>query len=114
MITGSVGSDNAKLADAIKIIQREWRLMAEEGPTEQELKDAKTFITGSFPLAFSSSGGLSATLAGMQYNNSGIDYLQRYNDLINAVTLEQAKKTAARLLLPDSLFFVVVGKPANL
>ena len=114
MITGSVGSDNAKLADAIKIIQQQWRLMAEEGPTEQELNDAKTFITGSFPLAFSSSSGLAATLASMQYNDLGIDYLQRYNDLINSVTLEQVKKTAARLLLPDSLFFVVVGKPANL
>ena len=114
MITGSVGSENAKLADAIKIIQRQWKLMAEEGPTAQELKDAKTFITGSFPLAFSSSDGLSSTLAAMQYNNLGIDYLQRYNDLINGVTLQQAKKTAARLLIPDSLFFVVVGKPANL
>ncbi len=114
MITGSVGSENAKLADAIKIIRQQWRLMAEEGPTKQELKDAKTFITGSFPLAFSSSSGLASTLAGMQYNNLGIDYLQRYNDLINSVTPEQAKKTAARLLLPDSLFFVVVGKPANL
>ena len=114
MITGSVGSDNAKLSDAIKIIQQQWRLMAQEGPTEQELKDAKTFITGSFPLAFSSSAGLASTLAGMQYNDLGIDYLQRYNDLINSVTQEQAKKTAARLLLPESLFFVVVGKPANL
>lgn len=114
MLTGSVGSDNAKLADAIKIIQEQWRKMAQEGPTVQELTDAKTFITGSFPLAFSSSEGLASTLAGMQYNDLGIDYLQRYNALINSVTLEQAKKTAARLLLPDSLFFVVVGKPANL
>ena len=114
MITGSVGSDNAKLADAIKIIQRQWKRMAESGPTAQELKDAKTFITGSFPLAFSSSSGLASTLAGMQYNDLGVDYLQRYDDLINSVSLEQAKKTAARLLLPDSLFFVVVGKPANL
>lgn len=114
MITGSVGSDNAKLADAIKIIQKQWQLMAQEGPTEQELKDAQKFITGSFPLAFSSSDGLASTLAAMQYNNLGIDYLQRYNDLINSVTLEQAKQTAARLLMPESLFFVVVGKPANL
>ena len=114
MITGSVGSDNAKLADAIKIIQEQWREMAQNGPTEQELKDAKTYITGSFPLAFTSSGGMSSFLTGMQYHDLGIDYLQKYNDMINAVTLEQAKETAGRLLLPDSLFFVVVGKPANL
>lgn len=114
MIMGTVGSDNAKLADAIKIIQEQWRLMAEEGPTEQELSDAKTYITGSFPLAFSSSEGLASFLAGMQYYDLGIDYLRRHDELINSVTREQAKKTAARLLDPDSLFFVVVGKPANL
>lgn len=114
MISGSVGSDNAKLADAIKIIQQEWVKMAREGPTEQELNDAKTYVTGSFPLAFSSSAGMASFLAGMQYYDLGIDYLKNYNNLINGVTLEQAKETAARLFLPDSLFFVVVGKPANL
>ena len=114
MITGYVGSDNSKLADAIKIIQQQWLKMSQNGPTEQELKDAKTYITGSFPMAFTSSGGMASFLSGMQYHNLGIDYLQRYNDLINNVSLEQAKATAGRLLLPNSLFFVVVGKPANL
>ena len=88
--------------------------MAKEGPYAQKLQDAKTYMTGSFPMAFTSSGDLASFLAGMQYYDLGIDYLEKYNDLINSVTLAQAKKTAAKLLLPDSLFFVVVGKPANL
>ncbi len=114
MIVGYVGSDNAKLAQAIEIIQEQWKKMAKEGPYAQELQDAKTYMTGSFPMAFTSSGDLASFLAGMQYYDLGIDYLEKYNDLINSVTLAQAKKTAAKLLLPDSLFFVVVGKPANL
>lgn len=114
MFIGSVGSDNAKLAGAIDIIRREWQKMAENGPTEEELKDAKTYLTGSFPLSFTSSGGLASFLASMQYNELGIDYLKNRNDILNAVTPQQAKDAAARLLQPDSLFFVVVGKPANL
>lgn len=114
MFIGSVGSDNAKLAGAIDIIRREWQKMAESGPTAEELKDAKTYLTGSFPLSFTSSGGLASFLASMQYNELGIDYLKKRNDILNGVTPEQAQAAAARLLQPDSLFFVVVGKPANL
>lgn len=114
MFIGSVGSDNAKLSGAIDIIRREWQKMAESGPTAEELKDAKTYLTGSFPLSFTSSGGLASFLVSMQYNELGIDYLKNRNDILNAVTLEQAQAAANRLLQPDSLFFVVVGKPANL
>lgn len=114
MIIGTAGSDNAKMAAAIDIIKAEWKKMEEYGPTEKELKDAKTYLTGSFPLTFSESSGLASFLAGMQYNDLGIDYLNRRNDIMNSVTLEQAQAVARRLFLPDNLFFVVVGKPANL
>ena len=114
MYVGTAGSDNAKMAEAIQIIQNEWKKMAEFGPTEKELQDAKTYVTGSYPLSFSSSSGLSSFLASMQYNGLDITYLKNRNDIMNAVTLEQVKSTARRMLLPEHLFFVVVGKPANL
>lgn len=114
MLTGSLGSDNTKMAGAIEIIREQWNKMAQNGPDEQELQDAKTYMTGAFPLAFTSGGGVASYLTGMQYYGLGIDHLNRYNDLINAVTLQQAKDTAARLFDAGSLFFVVVGKPANL
>ncbi len=114
MLTGSLGSDNAKMAGAIEIIREQWDKMARNGPDEQELQDAKTYLTGAFPLTFTSSGGVASYLAGMQYYGLGIDYLNRHNDLIDAVTLQQAKDVAERMFDAGSLFFVVVGKPANL
>lgn len=111
---GTLASDNAKIAGAIDIVKAEWAKIAQSGQTAKELKDAKTYLTGSFPLSFTSSAGLASFLAALQYNGEGIDYLQNRNALINAVSLSEARRVAARLLAPESLFFVVVGKPANL
>ncbi len=111
---GTLASDNAKIAGAIDIVKAEWAKIAQSGQTAKELKDAKTYLTGSFPLSFTSSSGLASFLAALQYNGEGIDYLQNRNALMNAVSLSEARRVAARLLAPESLFFVVVGKPANL
>lgn len=114
MFIGTAASDNAKISRAIDIVKTEWLKMAQNGPTAKELRDAKTYLTGSFPLSFSSSSRLASFLAGVRYNGEGIDYLKNRNALMNAVDLAAARRVAARLLDPSSLFFVVVGKPANL
>ncbi len=113
-IVGWASSENAKLAEAISLIRREWEKMARDGPAPEELNDAKTFLTGSFPLTFASNADLATFMSGLQLHGLPRDYFERRNDLINAVTLENAKETAGRILRPESLFFVVVGKPANL
>ena len=114
MFIGTAASDNAKISRALDIVKTEWLKMAQNGPTAKEIKDAKTYLTGSFPLSFSSSSRLASFLAGIRYNGEGIDYLKNRNALMNAVDPDTARRVAARLLDPASLFFVVVGKPANL
>ena len=85
--------------------------MAERGVTEQELADAKTYQTGSYPLRFASSGSIAAMLVGIQMDDLGIDYMDRRNALIEAVTLDAVNRVAKTLLRPDRLSFVIVGKP---
>ncbi len=85
--------------------------MAEDGPSAEELRDAKVYLTGSFPLRFSSSGRISGMLVGMQLNHLGIDYLDRRNGFIEAVTLDDARRVAARLYDADKLTVIVVGGP---
>jgi zinc protease len=85
--------------------------MGEHGPGAQELQDAKTYLTGSFPLRFSSSGNIASMLVGMQLDDLGIDYLDRRNSFIEAVTLEDARRVARRLYDADKLTVVVVGRP---
>ncbi|HEY1506544.1 MAG TPA: pitrilysin family protein [Stellaceae bacterium] len=114
VILGQAGSQNANAAQAIGVIRDTWKRMHDDGPTAKELADAKTYITGSFPLGLDSTGRIASILVSIQFDHLGIDYLAKRDKIINSVTLADAKRVAKRLLSPDSLLFTVVGQPANL
>lgn len=114
LILGSVATQNGRLAQSLDIIRAEWRRLRDEGPTEKELENAKTYLTGSYALSLDSTGQIAATLVAIQRDKLGIDYLERRNALIDKVTLADAKRVAHRLFDPDKLSFVVVGSPENL
>jgi zinc protease len=100
---------NQNVAEALALIRREWRRMIQEGVTSKELADAKTYLTGSFPLQLSSRQRISSILVYIQLYKLGIDYLELRNNLIEAVTLEDVNRLSSRLLDPESLAVVVVG-----
>jgi zinc protease len=114
VIIGQVGSQNAHVAESINVIRNTWKRMHDSGPTAKELAASKTYITGSFPLGLDSTGRIASVLIAIQFDHLGIDYLQKRDALIDGVTLADAKRVAKRLLSPDNLLFVVVGKPENL
>jgi zinc protease len=111
---GSVSSANDRIGEAISVIRDEWVKMAESGVTQQELDDAKTYITGSYPLRFDGNQRIASILVGMQMLDLPIDYIPTRNDKVKAVTLEDVKRVAGELLDPDGLAFVVVGQPEGL
>lgn len=111
LMIGGTATNNARMKESLSVIRDVWAEMAENGPTEQELQDAKTYLTGAYPLRFTSTGNISAILMSMQLDHYPIDHLQTRNDKIEAVTLEDAKRAARRLLDPDALTVVVVGQP---
>jgi zinc protease len=114
VVLGQAGSQNANAAQAIDVIRATWKRMHDEGPTAKELADAKTYVTGSFPLSLDSTGRIAGILVSIQFDHLGIDYLGKRDQLINSVTLADAKRVAKRLLSPDNLLFTVVGQPENL
>jgi zinc protease len=114
VIIGGVATENASVAQSIEIIRAEWQRMRAEGPSAKELADAKTYLTGSFPLGLDSTGRIAGTLVEMERDRLGIDYLDRRSALIDGVTLDDAKRVAQRLLDPAALTFVVVGAPSDL
>ena len=114
LVVGGVATKNSRVAESLDLIRQEWKRMAEEGPTADELRDAKTYLTGSFPLRFSSSDRITGMLVGMQTENLGIDYLDRRNSFIEAVTIEDARRVARRLYDASALTVVVVGRPEGL
>jgi zinc protease len=114
LVIGSAGTANPRAGETVDLVRQQWRAMAETGPTAAELTDVKTYLTGSFPLRFSSSGRIARMLVGMQLNDLGIDYLERRNDLIDVVTLDDVRRVARRLFDADSLVVIVVGEPEGI
>jgi zinc protease len=75
------------------------------------LEATKTYLTGSYPLRFDGNGPIASILVGMQMEGMPIDYVTTRNDKVEAVTMEDIKRVAARLFKPEALHFVVVGQP---
>jgi len=111
LVLAGGSTKNATAAETLNIVKAEFGKMHESGITETELKDAKTYISGSFALTLTSTDRLAALLMQLRVQDLGIDYLERRDGLINAVTLDDAKRVSARLLDPASLTTVMVGKP---
>jgi zinc protease len=83
--------------------------MAEEGPTQQELDEAKSYLKGSQMLQLDTSSKLASALLQYQIDKQGIDYIEKRNAIVDAVTLDQAK-AAAKKLWADGLITVSVGR----
>ena len=111
---GSVSSANDRIAEAIEVIRAEWARAASEGVTQAELDDAKTYMTGEYPLRFDGNAPIAKIMVGMQMMGLPIDYIESRNERVEAVTLEDVKRVAGDLLDPDGLHFVVVGQPVGL
>ena len=108
---GRVATRNARVGESLAVIRAEMTRMRDSGATAAELADAKTYLTGSFPLRFDSNHRIAGFLVSMQLDDLGIDYIDRRNGLIEAVTLADVNRVAKRLLDPAALTVVVVGKP---
>ncbi|MCB2134483.1 MAG: insulinase family protein [Rhodobacteraceae bacterium] len=111
---GSFSSANEKVAEAIEVVHAEWARAAADGLTESELDAAKTYLTGSYPLRFDGNGRIADILVGMQTDHLPASYITDRNSYIEAVTLDDIKRVAKRLMRPENLRFVVVGQPVGL
>jgi len=114
LVFGQVASENTKIAESVALVRAEIGKLAENGITAKELQDAKTYLTGSYPLSFDTSSKIVGQLVGIQREGLGLDYVKNRNGLIEAVTADQVKRVAARLLDPDKLYFVAVGDPEGM
>ncbi len=108
------GTSNARAAETLRIMKTEIARMAKEGPTAKELEEAKLYLTGSYPLRFDSTTKIAGALLAIRRDGLGIDYVNRRNDMIRAVTLEKAREVARRLYHPERLRVIMVGRPQGM
>ncbi len=111
LFMGELGTKNASVGLSLSLIRKELARMAAGGVTDKELADAKTYLTGSYPLRFNSNGRIAGELVGIQTENLGIDYIDRRNGMIDAVTKADVARVAKRLLAGDGLIVSIVGEP---
>ena len=112
-LVGGTATQADRTADALAVIEQEVKRMADEGPTPDELAAAKSFLKGSYALSLDTSGKIAAQLTQIQIDDLGIDYIQRRSALIDAVTIEDAKRVAKRLY-GGGLLVTIAGRPKGL
>ncbi len=99
-----------RATQTLDVVEQEIHRIAETGPTADELDKAKSFLKGSFALRFDTSSNIASQLVLIQLDDLGIDYINRRNALVEAVTLDDVRRVAKRLL-DGGLLVTVVGRP---
>jgi zinc protease len=109
VFVGNTGTRADRAGETVDAIDKEIRRMAEDGPTQQELDEAKSYLKGSQMLALDTSSKLASALLQYQLDKLPIDYIDKRNAIIDAVTLDDAKNAAKRLW-GHGLLTVIVGR----
>ncbi len=109
VLEGRTSTRPENVQEVIELIKQQINRMATEGPTQEELDAAKTYLTGSYALRFDTSEKIAGQLLGIQLTDRGFDYINTRNSKVNAVTLEDVKRIAKQMLLNAEPTFVIVG-----
>lgn len=107
----STSTRNESVAEMLALIQGELVKIRHDKVSAEELNSAKSYITGSLPLELTSTDSIASIMLGLQIDRLPVDYLDQRNAEINKITADDVQNAAQRLLNPDSLTTILVGKP---
>lgn len=113
ILFGGVATRADAIQQSLDVIRTELKQIADEGPTPAEWENAKKYLIGSYPLRFDTNAKIASQLLGLMEDDFGPDYIENRNKMIEALTLEDARRVAKRLLVTDGLVVTVVGQPAT-
>jgi zinc protease len=100
---------NPSARESIALALKEMELIRREPVSEQDLRRAKAYLTGSFPLRIDTQSKLSSFLGQVEYYGLGLDYPEKYPSLINSVSGQGVLRVAKTYLFPEHVILVVVG-----
>ncbi|WP_407166694.1 M16 family metallopeptidase [Bradyrhizobium sp. ORS 111] len=109
LFIGNTGTRADRAGETVDALEAEVRRIAEVGPTQQELDEAKSYLKGSQMLALDTSSKLAQAMLQYQLDKLPIDYIEKRNAIVDAVTLEDTKRVAKKLW-GDGLLTVIVGR----
>lgn len=100
---------NDKAQEALTVLRDTLEKFVAEGPTEEQLTAAKQNITGGFALRVDSNSKIADYLAMIGFYDLPLDYLDSFNDKVNAVTVAEIKSAFERRVNADKMLTVLVG-----
>jgi zinc protease len=107
----SAQTRTAEVPKVIDIMRDELARMTREPVTERELKLAKEYLIGSFPLRLDTSSKVADFVVAVEEQGLGLDYADRYKERVAKVTAADVQRVAAKYFAPDTFNRVVVGAP---
>jgi zinc protease len=110
VMLGGTATRADRAGETVDLIEKEIHRFAENGPTAGELMEAKRYLNSAFVLNLDSSTKIAALLVQLELDGFDTDYFSRRTAMIEAVTLDDARRVAKRLL-DKGLLVTVVGKP---
>lgn len=112
MFAGGASTRPERAQETLDVMRDVIAQFVAEGPTEEELSEAKDYLVGSYPLRFDSSQKIAQQLVGMQLEDIPVSYMVERADLIRAITVEDIRRVAERIL-NEPLSLVIVGQPLS-
>lgn len=106
----SLSTRNAQTKEALKLTQDTLNSFIQEGPSEQELKSAQQYLTGSYPLSLASNHDIANLLLRMSFYHLPDNFLDNYVNNVNHVTVDQIKTAFKQTIDPNQLLLVKVGQ----
>ncbi|MCZ6689930.1 MAG: pitrilysin family protein [Planctomycetota bacterium] len=104
-----VGANPERVEKAVAAILEELKRIKDDGITEEELEEVKGYLTGSLPRAIETNSGIASQIQGIEFHGLGLDYLDRYPDLVRSVTREQALEAARKHIDTDGYALCIAG-----
>ena len=111
MTWGYTATKNERVAECLQVIEGEMARLRDEGPSDEELRKAKDYLAGSYALGFDTSTKIAHQLTQIAFEGLGIDYPARRNDLIAAVTADDIRRAAERVIGDGRLLVAIAGRP---
>jgi zinc protease len=111
MFLAGTATSNERVAESLEVILAEITRIASEGASADELDKAKRYLMGSYALRFDTSRKIAHQLLEIAIEELGIDYIDRRNAEVAAVTLDSMKAAGTRLFADARPLIVVAGRP---
>ena len=103
------GTNPANVERCVTSILGEIRRFRDEGPSDAELEAAKGYLTGVFPVRLEANSGVAAQILAVELYGLGVDYLERYESIVQSIRRDSVADAARRYLSDQAYVLVVAG-----